>query len=572
MSRGIDQRVMLVALTALLFGGCSRSSEAGGSAGSGGGGDGGGAGGRGGAMGGAGTGGGGAAAAGTGGSSAGNIGAGGRGGAAGGAGSVGVAGRGGVTGAAGGGGSARGGTTGGAGSGAGSTGAGGSTAGGGGTAPPIVFDPPTCGARLAGFQGTLCGPPTAPCRMLAEETVDATLVSRNANPGLATDAQGRPHIFFNVSDNLRGYYTVRGSSGGWSAPELLPTPAVTASLAVGPDGLPVVLLQSGSLPGASLWKREATGWRRLDVAGIGGYESYSTDSLLATQDGCFHAGLRAKDPGSAFAGNPGYGVWNGKWNLTSFGYSQQGDITPSVALAADGTAHVGLWKYDVTPVGTVYWAARGGALEPVDAMVGGAQSTTRVFITVAGGQSGQAAVPHVFFRAASGSMRNFPFPSNLVDAWRSSGGSWSHLTIASTAGTTLNDCGTATMSSPPCDIDNTQATPFAIVSSGGGSVRVFFTTVHSKGTWVPMCFNVGGTPTCSWRPMTDAGAVVPANLAVEMGWRNDDGSVGRAVLTRFTAPDDRWVPSVVLDAQGRIHVALYDGIGNATVRYLLFGP
>jgi hypothetical protein len=440
-----------VLLAALLLCACSRSAGTGVSGGAGDGGTGGrggaGSGGRGGSAGGTGSGG---SAGGRGGSAADTGGTGGSGSGGSSAGNGGTGGRGGSTGGAGGGG--RGGSAGGTGSGGSAGGRGGSSSGTGGTSgsggtAPIVFNPPTCGKPIAGFQGALCGPSSAPCRKLADETVPATPTSSGRSPALATDAQGRPHILFNISTSpasINGYYTVR-ASGGWAEPELLPTPVSDASLVVGADGFPVALVQSGALPGTSLWKRDASGWRQLDGADIGGYEAFNPGSLVATQDGCLHAALRAKEPGSTFADYPGYGLWNGRWNLTSFGYSQQGGITPGVALAADGTVHLALWKYADTYTGMVDWVARGRSLEPVDGVVGVGQETTRAFITVAGAPSGQEPVPYVFYRALAGSGANFPLPSNLVLAWRSSSGTWSHQTIATSSGTNFYSCGTATM-------------------------------------------------------------------------------------------------------------------------------
>jgi hypothetical protein len=369
-----------------------------------------------------------------------------------------------------------------------------------------------------------------------------------------------------------GYYTVR-ASGGWATPELLPTPVDDASLVVGADGFPVALVQSGSLPGTSLWKRAASGWGQLDGADIAGYEAFDPGSLVATQDGCFHAALWAKEPGSTFAEEPGYGLWNGHWNLTSFGYSQEGGITPGVALAPDGTVQVALWKYDDTFTGRVDWVAPGRSLEPVDGVVGIGQETTRAFITVAGTPSGQEPVPYVFYRALSGSGANFPLPSSLVLAWRSSSGIWNHQTIATSSGTNVNSCGTATMSSAPCNIENTETVPVAIVSSGNGDVRTFFTSTHTKGSWVAKC-STSPLPSCSWQSTSNDGGTLTAGdpTTFELGWRNADGSVGRTVLFTTTISSVRWAPSVAVDVQGRIHVAAYEGVGNPTLRYLLFGP
>jgi hypothetical protein len=420
------------------------------------------------------------------------------------------------------------------------------------------------------FAGALCGPPGAPCRKLIDEAVDPTSAFRNRSPAIATDAQGRPHVLFYVAvGGYSGYYTVRGS-GGWTTPELLPTPVATASLVVGADGLPVALVNSGAVPGTSLWKRDATGWRQLDGADIAGYEALDTGSLVATQDGCVHAGLLAKSAGESTAQDPAYGLWNGRWNLTSFGHTQRGGIVPGVALAADGIAEVALWKYD-SSAGTVDWAARGRSLEPVDGLVGGGPQTTRAFITVVGAQSGQEPVPYVFYRAVSGSGANFPFPSNLVLARRSSNGTWNHQTMATSSGTNVSSCGT-TGSPNPCTTDGIETVPVGIVSSGNGDVRVFFTSTHSRGTWVWKCTTLPG-PICSWQAMTaDGGSAVGGDpTTFEMGWINADGTVGRTVLDTNTISSNLWAPSVTVDVQGRIHVAHFQG-GELKVQYLQFGP
>jgi hypothetical protein len=550
-----------IVIFAALSGACSQSTGAGGSS-------------RGGAGGGGRAGGGGTANeidAGSGGSPAGSGGSnGGTGGSAGGSGgTIGAAGAGGATGTAGSSAGGRGGTAGGSGSGA--AGASGGTTGAAGTTP-IVFNPPACGKPIAGFQGSLCGPAGAPCRKLVDENADATATFRNITPALATDAQGRPHIVYNLNDtSLVGYYTVR-DSGGWAAPETMPMKVASASLVVGADGLPAALVHSGSLPGTTLWKRDSSGWRRLDGTDIGGYESFDANSLVATQDGCFHASLRAYVPENLSADFPGYGLWNGHWNLTSFGYSQQGGIAPAVALAPDGTPHLAIWKYADVYTGVVDWVARGRSLEPVNGVVGFGASPTRAFISVAGGASGQDPVPYVFYRAVSGATATFPIPSKLVLSWRASNGTWSHQTMAESSGTTLASCGTATMSSPPCNVDYVETVPIGIVSSGGGDVRVFFTSTHGKGTWVAKCTTIP-VPNCGWQPMsTDGGSASTDPTTFEMGWRNTDGTTGSARLYTTTISSDRWLPAVTLDVQGRIHIALYDGLATSTVRYLQFGP
>jgi hypothetical protein len=71
---------------------------------------------------------------------------------------------------------------------------------------------------------------------------------------------------------------------------------------------------------------------------------------------------------------------------------------------------------------------------------------------------------------------------------------------------------------------------------------------------------------------TDGGSAGNDPTTFEMGWRNTDGTAGSARLYTTTISSDRWVPAVTLDVQGRIHIALYDGLATSTVRYLQFGP
>ena len=331
MSRPIDRRGILLAAL-LLCGGCSQS---GGAAGPGGAGS--------------------SASGGPGGSSAGSGGAsGGRGG------STGGGGNGGSTAGTGGSSAGRGGSAGGSG---GTAGGSGGSAGGSGGTTPVAFNPPTCGKALAGFSGALCGPSGAPCRKLVDENVDATSEAL----AIATDAQGHPHVLYEtaVDPNPRGYYAVRGS-GGWATPELLPMPVAKRERRGGrrrlsgrahperrrPTG--DLALEARRLRVAKARRRGPPRVRVLRHRQLGG-DPGRLPSRRAVGD---------RTGESSLASDPGYGLWNGHWNLTSFGYSQQGRVAPGVALAADGTAHVAIWKYAVTFDGVVDWAARGRSLEP----------------------------------------------------------------------------------------------------------------------------------------------------------------------------------------------------------------
>ena len=76
------------------------------------------------------------------------------------------------------------------------------------------------------FASTLCGPDTEPCRILVDETIDATPAFRNGTPALATDAQGRPHvIYYTAEGSFVGFYALRAADG-WQT-ETMPMPVAT---------------------------------------------------------------------------------------------------------------------------------------------------------------------------------------------------------------------------------------------------------------------------------------------------------------------------------------------------------
>ncbi len=444
---------------------------------------------------------------------------------------------------------------------------------------PVAFNAPACGKPLPGFAGTLCGPAGNTCRVLADEIVDPTLGYRTRSPALAVDSQGRPHIVYVVAEGgFHGFYSTRNGDGAWMTAQSLPTPVAGASLAIGPDDLPVALLNNGALA-TSLWKRSASGWQQLDDPTTGtdatAFQAYDSGGLIATQDGCFHAALLAPNEAGGVSFYPGHGLWNGKWNVTALGSGRITHLTAGLALAPDGVPHVALWKYEDSDIvgtltGTLDWAVRGGFLEVAESDGGGASGPTRAFITVA--QGGGETVPHILYRAKADADTTFPFPSKLVEAWRSSDGRWSRQTIATSSGPQLAYCDTVTPTSPPCNVDTTEVVPVAIVSSGSGSVRAFLASHHSKRTLTPYCLVYPASQRCEWQVVNDAGASPLDETTLEMAWRNDDGTVGRAELLKTQVSFGGWMPSVAIDVQGKIHVALYDRIDKTTVRYLQIGP
>ena len=422
--------------------------------------------------------------------------------------------------------------------------------------PP--FDPPTCGPPIAGFSGALCGPANNACRVLADEVVDAASAFRNRAPAIAADPAGRAHLLYYVAvGGYSGFYGTRADTGVWSK-EPFPKPVADGNLVIGPDGSPVALVNDGTIPGTSLWKRGALGWARLDGNDLNGYEAYQQQSLIATSDGCFNAAF--VDANSY----PAYGLWNGHWNLSSLGYSSRGGMAPGIALDAAGDVNLAAWKYDASAAGSVEWLRRSMPAEPVD-VPNGIGDVTQTFITVA--SSGETSAPAVLYRGLPRSNADPMTLSNLIEARRLPGGGWDHQIIASSTGLTSSGCGQATPTSPDCNVDFTDVAPVGIVSSGDGSVRTFFTTTHQTARLVASCMQLPGG-NCTFNRVSGK-----SDAQLEMAWRNADGSVGRSVIARASPSDDGGIAaSVTTDVQGRIHAGWFDGHSSSTVRYLLLGP
>ena len=450
---------------------------------------------------------------------------------------------------------------------AGQTGQAGNAGGLGGAGGNPIFSPPGCGARLPAYAGTLCGPASLPCQTLVDETVETTAVFRNRQPAIATDSSGQPQmIYYSAAGNYVGIWAIRSPAGVWQG-ETFPIAVASASLVVGADGLPVGLVNSGILPGTSLWRRGSGGWIRLDGADLGGYESYDTGALVATQDGCFHAGLLADVNGNAVY--PGYALWNGRWNLTSFGYTSVGGVPAAVALAADGTPYVAYWSYSSQGTGGLYLSWRGHASELLDHADGTQDWPMRAFITVTADGEGQP-VPHVLYRAVGAAVAGgAAAPHVLIEAERAASGAWTKRTVATASGKTSADCPAPARSSGSCAIDFTDVTPVAIVGTREGSTRLLYTADHTTATLVSVCMGgLDGAPTtCSYQSQ-----MTTHDSELRLAWSNDDGSIGQTVVTRSkVAGQGELAASATLDVLGRIHVGLFDGVSDTVVRYVLVG-
>ena len=128
-------------------------------------------------------------------------------------------------------------------------------------------------------------------------------------------------------------------------------------------------------------------------------------------------------------------------------------------------------------------------------------------------------------------------------------------------------------------MDYTEFAPQVAVASGA-SVRMFFVRKRHIETYRRSC----DQGECVWtRPMQ----VQSAQL--EVAWLDTDGSIGTMIIAQarfgprsgegdgvdsgsgsLAAVDIR--ATAVSDTMGRIHVAMYDGVTDSEVRYLLLVP
>jgi hypothetical protein len=204
---------------------------------------------------------------------------------------------------------------------------------------------------------------------------------------------------------------------------------------------------------------------------------------------------------------------------------------------------------------------------PIDGPNGPTDEPMRAFITMVT-PTGAAPGPHLLYRTLPNGG-DTASASTLIEAWPLGDGNFSHQTIASSSGTTLRACPTASPVTGNCMLDFIEVAPVAILGSNGGGTRTLFSSTHQKVTLMPVCTGgLDGAPvSCIYQRIAGT-----SDAQLTMAWRNDDGSIGRAMVTTSTVPGQGALSaSAVVDGTGHIHIAIYDGFNSSTVRYMMLG-
>jgi hypothetical protein len=126
---------------------------------------------------------------------------------------------------------------------------------------------PLCGAAPRRYSGPLCGPPTMPCAVLADELLPFGSHYRSGVPSIALDSADIPIILYNDAEGgFHGHVATRTSDTSWSV-EDLPFPVARGSLTLLSDGTPLALVEDGAST-TSIARRAATGWVAEPVPGV----------------------------------------------------------------------------------------------------------------------------------------------------------------------------------------------------------------------------------------------------------------------------------------------------------------
>jgi hypothetical protein len=394
--------------------------------------------------------------------------------------------------------------------------------------------PQTCGTAPLPFSGALCGPPTLPCLVKRNEILPTTDGNRGDAPSIVVDSSKRPVIAFSLAvGGFHGFLASRSATGAWAV-EATPTAAATLSLGIGPnDGL-YLLVDNGAN-------------RVFYTTKISG--RWATPQLIAGYNSCVEGALAVDSVGCT------WGVI-GQPDVLAFGWSDIGFARQfsgvngwggRVTLSATGVPEVVGWATPTTVGWHLMWVAPGIAPESVDAMGSVLVPEDSVAVGV-GPDTGAVGTPHVLYvRDDSG-----PGLSALFHASRSATG-WTREKLDDDSSS--GDCD-STNTQTTCSTDAVTHTAVAVLVSANGDVRLLSLRNEATSTMMRVC----GEPGCSWQPMSKT-----TTARLEMFW-DVPGGLGHAVLLDgLTGGTGR----AVVDGDGVIHVALYDG---AKVRYVAVGP
>lgn len=384
-----------------------------------------------------------------------------------------------------------------------------------------------CGPAAPRFDGPLCGPPSLPCRILADEVVNAepTIIATPA--AIALDLGGSPHLLYQRTEGaFRGFYASREAARSWRI-EAIPPPLLVGSLVIDSDSTPYALVESGLGVAMSLWRRDMGGWEHVDD--LGAYSQLG-GTLLRSASGCLHAAVAeiGGDPHPVYGRRAETG-----WTFERLPppVHEWGTTRPSIAIAPSG--EVSFAYHFLTDRGReLWWADSDASAERIASDPGPAGGASPLIAVTEEPDGRHVYVFHVP-RNRSGDL------GDLLVSMRSPTGTWSDVVVD----TWPPDCTGADTS---C-----MFTPYVALASGPGDVRLLYvlTQFHRFGTTAELRLASVS------RGRVDRATVLPTA----------PGGAGSLSL----------MVQAAVDAAGRMHIAVVSAVSSATesaVRYLLLGP
>lgn len=413
-------------------------------------------------------------------------------------------------------------------------------------------DPVPCGQARPRFHGSLCGPLNNPCGVRRDEIIPQSVGLFNEAPDLAVTAKNEPRILLPFSGaDYSGFYIGSTAGRAWVVEGLSPGLVGASSFALDSSDTAYALLDDGVL-GHGFWQQSSREWEQLDHFGPNTFAAYA-GNLKRDDAGCFHTGVRVDEV-------PTYARRTDVWSFEPL--AEATGVPPSVALASSGRPHAAYfvgedaeWK--------LYWAAPPDPSELVVAINSDFLLAYPAPLGVTGAAEGRdVGTPHLLTIRYSDDYTR----AELVYATRRADRSWQILSLGE--GSVNDPFGSDLCPGhrrpeyeiERCSYQYVAYRPFAVVTSGHGDVRAFYTRFEVQADLHAVCEHRGEPGIfCEW----DGPVQVTGTLMV--AWPSDGGLVQQPLLYSIVPRGG----TAMVDDFGRIHLAISDQAHGLGIRYLL---
>lgn len=365
-------------------------------------------------------------------------------------------------------------------------------------------------------QGPLCGPSSAPCRVLIDEQIPTTPALRDEMPALVLMPKCTPWILFSAKQDgaYNGFEALRDTDGQWSVHET-PFDFATAGLVLSKSGSLFALPNDGAY-GTSLWGFAADGWVKMND--VPAPVALVASGVAIGNEETIYAGFRT-DQSEVMLGS-----FNGTWLLSKLGDSVD---FPTIGLSPKSEPQVAWTQHkDVLDVNRIFWQA-----PPLNSQVACASlgmtsygiRRTQLAVTAADAANPRGK-PHLFvYERIIGLPAQSHSLNYVTYAYSSDIGSnaWIDVPVASSSTYFL--------------------VPLGMIHDDTGDIR-FFYAIYDAVTGIP---------------------------EVRIAWKEADGMKSAVVLSGKEVRE----ASFALDGAGNVHIAMYvlaEG-GTHNVQYLVLG-